>query len=447
MDTFAMVKVAAAQTGLRGAIISSEQVDEFTRVADEVWLLSRSEVRQVYEGAGHRTPIHRRLALDTHAVNPADFEARRDAAYASDAVMLRDTPEGYRYLRREVPKDRAGPIVATVTRAASRVRTLAAGLIIDPNISRPLPFAGISYVDFNLFGTGAQLNAFFGGVYGQLAFSVPSVFKSRWQLAGRAFGIATSYNDRSFRNGREVYSEGIRQRPTQASIWLLRPLTTLISVRAGYDLDYTRLQAAPETAAAFVVPADQVVHGARIALEGQRAGWAASLWWNAAKRAGWRAWGTGAEYSARHADFQRFGVTVSRSTALSTRLVTRIEGQWMDGHDLDRFSRYSFGTFDNRLRGYPSALVRYDRGGVLRGAVAWSPATFVRVDGFVDTSAVRDPGFGRGLRNYTGFGAAAEAPAPLGLLTAIEWGYGIRGVNANGDRGTHVIRLSAYKVF
>ena len=36
------------------------------------------------------------------------------------------------------------------------------------------------------------------------------------------------------------------------------------------------------------------------------------------------------------------------------------------GSDLDRFSRYALGTFDNRLRGYPSALIRYDRGAVLR---------------------------------------------------------------------------------
>ena len=34
----------------------------------------------------------------------------------------------------------------------------------------------------------------------------------------------------------------------------------------------------------------------------------------------------------------------------------------MGGRDLDRFSRFAFGTFDNRLHGYPSALVRYDRG-------------------------------------------------------------------------------------
>jgi hypothetical protein len=362
--------------------------------------------------------------------------------------MLRDTPEGYRYLRRE--RTRAGtgaPAVVEVTKAATRVRTLAGGVIIDPNISAPLPFAGISYVDFDLFGTGAQFNGFFGGAYGQLAFSVPSIRKSRWQVAGRAFAIASSYNDRSFRNGREIYDEAFRQRPAQASIWLLRPLTTRISVRAGYDLDYTRFRAAPETAAGFVVPANQIVHAARVALDGQRSGWTASLWWSPARRAGWRRWGSGAEYDPRQATFQRFGFTIARSTALSARLVTRVEGQWTGGRDLDRFSRYSFGTFDNRLRGYPSALVRYDRGGVVRGALAWSAGKALRIDGFVDTAAVRDPGYGGGLRNYTGIGGAAEAPAPFGLLTAVEWGYGFRGVDAHGGRGTHVVRVSVFKVF
>ena len=99
----------------------------------------------------------------------------------------------------------------------------------------PLPFAGVSYVDFNLLGTGAQLNAFFGGSYGQLAFSVPSLGGSRWQLAGRAFGIASSYNDRVFVQGREIYEEDIRQRPAQASVWMLRPLT-----RAHRDADRVR---------------------------------------------------------------------------------------------------------------------------------------------------------------------------------------------------------------
>jgi hypothetical protein len=138
---------------------------------------------------------------------------------------------------------------------------------------------------------------------------------------------------------------------------------------------------------------------------------------------------------------------VLRSQALSPRVTTRIEGAVMAGRDLDRFSRFAFGTFDNRLRGYPSALVRYDRGAVLRTAVAWTAARVLRLDGFFDTAEVHDPGFGRGLRNYTGFGAALEAPAPFGTLIAVEWGFGVQGVNADGGRGTHVVRISGYKVF
>ena len=449
MDTFAMVRVAAAQTALRGPIVSSEQVDDFRSDPEGIWLLARSDVRQIYEGAAHRTPIHRLLTVAAHEINPPDFEARLRSAYRSSSVMLRDTPQGYRYLKREGGNENApGPVRVAVAEPSTRVRTLAGGVIIDPNINVPLPFAGLSYVDFDLFGTGGQLNAFFGGTYAQVAMSAPSLGRTRWQLAGRAFGIASSYNDRAFRNGREIYEENLEQRPAHASVWLLRPIAPRLSIRLGYEFDYTRLSASDETASSFIVPADEAVHGARLALEGQRGGWAGSIWWNPARRAGWRAWGrTADEYSPDHATFQRYGAVVSRSTAVRHGFVTRIEGAVMAGDDLDRFSRYSFGTFDNRLRGYPSALVRYDRGAVLRGAMAWSMSRFARLDGFVDSAVVRDRGYGRTYRNYTGIGAAVEAPAPFGILGAVEWGYGFRGLNADGTQGTHVIRLSAYKVF
>src|SRR4030095_5168011 len=83
MDSFAMLKVAAAQTGLRGAIVASEQTDEFSQVQPGIWLLARSDVRQMYEGAAHRTPIHRVLDIAVREINPPDFERRRQAAYGS----------------------------------------------------------------------------------------------------------------------------------------------------------------------------------------------------------------------------------------------------------------------------------------------------------------------------------------------------------------------------
>lgn len=449
-DSFAMVKVAATQTGLRGAIVSSEQIDEFREASDGLWLLARSEIRQLYEGAGHRTPITRLLAMSRHEVNPSDFEARRAAAYASDHIMLRDTAQGYRYLKRSEPGATGSAAGAPVVAGrAERIRTLAAGVIIDPNITRPLPFAGLSYVDFNLFGTGAQLNAFFGGTYGQLAMSIPSLRGSRWQLAGRAFGIASSYNDRSFVDGRERYEHNILQRPAHAAVWLLRPLTTRMSVRMGYDLDYTHFARGTGTAPDFVEPPNQVVHGARIALDAQRGGWSATAWWNPARRQGWRPWGpaAGAEYDRTHRDFQRYGASATRSLVVTPAIIAKVEAAWMAGRDLDRFSRYSFGSFENRLRGYPSALIRYDRGGVVRGAVTWAPGKLARFDGFLDTAVVRDSAYGGRLRNYTGAGGAVETAAPFGTLLAIEWGYGFRGVNTDGRLGTQVLRVSAFKIF
>jgi hypothetical protein len=66
---------------------------------------------------------------------------------------------------------------------------------------------------------------------------------------------------------------------------------------------------------------------------------------------------------------------------------------------------------------------------------------------FYDQALGHDPGFGRGLRNYTGVGGALEAPAPFGTLIAVEWGYGVRGVNTDGTLGTQVLRVSGYKMF
>lgn len=455
VDSFALVKVSAVQTGLTGSIVSSEQTDEFARDDAGLWLLARSEVRQIYEGAGHRTPIHRVLRIARHEVNPASFAERRQAAYASASVMLRDTPEGYRYLQRDASGKASPNAVPAVAGRADRVRTLALGVILDPNISHPLPFAGLSYVDFNLFGTGTQLNAFFGGTYGQLAVSVPSLGGTRWQLAGRAHGIASSYNDRAFVEGREIYEANISQRPAHASVWLLRPLTPRFTARTGYEFDYTHFGRADTTAASFTVPADQASHAIRLALEGQWTGWTASLWWSGARRAGWRPWGPEAAapipglalYEPAHVDFQRVGLIVARSFVASPRLVGRIEAAWMGGRDLDRFSRYTFGSFDNRLRGYPSALIRYDRGGVVRTSAAWAAGRLLRIDGFADTAYVHDPGFGPGLKRYTGIGAAAEVPAPFGTLVAVEWGYGFQGIDSDGRRGTQVVRISGYKMF
>jgi hypothetical protein len=215
-----------------------------------------------------------------------------------------------------------------------------------------------------------------------------------------------------------------------------------------YDWDYNRFGRGEATAPSFVIPRNQNAHGLRIGIDAQRAGWQATAWASDVRRIGWRPWGLpgGEGDSAAHAAFQRYGASLLRSQVVTPRVTTRIEAAMMGGRDLDRFSRYAFGTFDNRLHGYPSALVRYDRGAVLRSAAAWAVGP-VRLDGFADAAAVHDPGFGAGLRRYAGVGSALEAPGPFRTLLSLEWGYGFQGVDTDGGRGTQVLRLSGYKVF
>ena len=446
---FALVRADTVQTGLRGPIVSSEQRDVFTPVAvgsGTAWLPSRSEVHQVYEGPGHRTPIDRRLTLNRIEADPADYAARRTAAHSSRAVIVADTPEGLRYLRRAPATGGAGDRPRETAPTATRVRTMALGALVDPNIGRPLPFAGVSVVDFDFLGTGAQVNAFFGGAFAQLAWAIPSLGGSRWQAWGSGLAVLVSYNDRAFAGGLERYEQNLTQRPASLAVGVAHPLWGRTRLRVGYELDYTRLGRADTTADDFVVPVSPVVHGVRVGLETQRGPWSAQAWWNGAVRQRWEAWGPSGSEPAQ-AGFQRFGASAARSVVISPRVVGRVEAAWMGGRGLDRFSRYSFDGFQNRLRGYPTATIRYDRGAVARSALTWNAARNVRLDAFLDAARVRDPGVGPRPRTYAGAGAGLEVPLPLRALASVEWGYGFQGRGRSGDAGTHVVRVTAYKTF
>jgi hypothetical protein len=456
-ETFALARLEAAQTNLRGPIVSSEQIDDYTAIpwsdasasSAPISLLSRSDVRQIYEGPGVRTPIRRLLVLTDHEVNPADYVARRTSLHRSDAVVIRETAEGLQYLERTA----GGGASATrsETTSATRISTAIAGVLVDPNITRPLPFAGLNYADFDLFGTGAQFNGFFGGAYGQAAWSVPSLLGSRWQLAGSAFAVLARYHDRAFVEGRELYAENLLQRPAHAEVSLLRPLSPRVSLRVGYDLVYTSFDRAESTDADFRIPASQWAHGLRLELGAQRGGWTFAGWWSPAARAGWTPWGHDGGSQRRlqpsPADYQRWGASAGRTILLPGPLTGRVEMVYMDGRRLDRFSRYAFGTFDNRLKGYPSASVRFDRGGVARTALAWHAGPRLRLDGFFDAALVQDRSASRRARGYAGIGAAVETALPFGLLGGVEWGFGFQGVNADGSQGTHVVRVTTFKIF
>ena len=450
---FALVRREAVQTGLRGPIVSSQQTDEMgpvRRGGRTLWLPERSTVHQVYEGPGHRTPVDRVLVFESHEPDPPDFEARLLAARAGEAVMLRETADGYEYLRKPRRSGRGGEPAAVRVPAgkSTAVRTVALGLLVDPGIGDPLPFAGAGYSDFDLFGSGTQLSAFVAGAFAQASWSAPSLRGGRWRLDVAGMASLVEYNDRVFRRGREEYAENLRQRPARLGLDLSHPLGARARLRAGYELDYTRLRRSDLTAPAFREPGSVVAHGLRVALEAQRGPWTAAAWWRPARRAGWRQWGlAGASSEKPSAAYQRYGLTVGRTLTASSRLSGRLELAAMAGRRLDRFSLFAFDAFDNRLTGYAVDSVRFDRGLVARSAFVWRAWPAVRLQALLDAARVRDAGYGFEARTLVGLGGGVEAALPWRTLLAAEWGYGAQGRSRDGGQGTHTLRLTAYRIF
>ncbi len=442
---FTLRRLETIQRDLRGAIVSSEQVDEFGRVdvaGATVWLPTETRIFQSYEGAGFRTPIHRTIAVRRYDVNSATFEAQLASALASNNVMMHDTPGGLRYLvRRGASGDRS-----VETRGTHSIRSLLGGVVVDPNISRPLAFAGISYVNLDLFGRGAQVNIFFGGVFGQASWTIPSIAGTKWQAHGSAFGIAAQYTDRVFRNGREQYVENLMQQPAYVSGGVLRPLTPRMRATFDYTLDVTALERTVNTPALFDVPPPVVNHGAVVAIDADRGAWGLRGWWNPVVRYRWRAWGLPGAFDPATRKYQRYGARLTRTLALRSSITSRLEMSWMDGHNLDRFSRYGFDSFDNPLHGYPTASIRYDRGAVVRTATAWARRG-VRVDGFGDAALVHDPGWASQARLYPGVGGGIESGGPFRTLLSVEWAYGFRAPREAGGHGTQTARVTVYRGF
>lgn len=456
-EDFGLVRMDAEQTGLRGAIVTSRQTDENRAVeagGERAWVLRRSEIRQTYEGPGHRTPIHRVMTLETFEASPADFAARREAAHRSPAVLMALTGEGFRYLRRDTQPPAATPgdprtqpaALRTIAGRSTRIWTVAAGVLVDPNIDDPLPFAGVGYLDLDFLGTGSQLNAFAAGPFLQLAWSSPALGRTLVQVRG--FASLVEYNDRAFRDGVERYDEQVRQQPAQAAIDLIQPLGRRWRARASYEIAGRGLRRGPDTAPSFRAPASPTVHAARFAIEGDFARWTLSAWASAARRDVWTEWGFAGnpDYDPGARGYERAGGGAERSFVLAPRVAARVDLAAMAGRGLDRFSRFTFDGLENRLHGSPSAAVRFDRGAVLRTALSATATRAVRGDLFVDVAVVRDPAQGPGYRSFPGFGAAAELRLPWSTLVTAEWGYGPRAPDRDGGRGAHVVRITAYKI-
>jgi hypothetical protein len=413
-ETFALLRRESIQLYLKGETLSNIQNEYYSPVPGRPDVVLPLEIRgqQVFSTAGRTTAIEREVRMTQVLINPADFQARRDTTYASQAQMVRDTEKGLRYLIPD-PKAPGGRIVEE--RVSKKSTFALAGGFYDDSLDYPLPLLGVQHFNFDLWRRGKQLSVFFGGALLTANYSDPSLAGSRFDLGADLFAVAFPFGDVSYREGREVLPEKIKHLPALLQVNLGRPIGPYLKASLGLFSKWDNYQRDEETGPDFVVPVDTFTDGAELRLVGNLSGFNATLLGGYFHRRKWERWGDPAtsEFEPGQRDYVKYSFSVSKDQYFSGFRKLHVGLSYLGGTDLDRFSRYEFGAFSGTpLRGFKSGSLRTEQALVAGVSYGLNIEDIIRFEGFFDQAVLRDHASGFDNTYFAGAGLLGSINGP-----------------------------------
>jgi hypothetical protein len=410
-ETYVRLRLNTIQTRLTPPIVSSEEVQVFTQVAEiagePLYFATRIATTQLLLVAGRNLLLEKTVTFRDFDVDASDFEARRNAARASDRIMFRDTDAGLRYLVKR------GDERVVSDRMTQSSKALAMGTTLDPSFDFPLPIFGLNYLNFNFLGTDSQLALLWGGVLALGNVQKPRLGSSRLDANLDFFAIAVPGNDIVFDAGGERRDERVLTIPFSVGGNLGYQLSAFQKVRLGYQFRYDVYFKDAETAADFTVPPSTATHGGSVEYEFTRRGYTLRATTAVFRRQAWHAWGRPTPFDAGSRSYRRASIGASKDFFLDSFQTVRASAAWYGGSRLDRFSMYQFGLFDEiRMHGVPAAGVRFPELVLLRGSYSVNVLGIYRVDAFFDHARGSDPDDAALWHPITGTGLALNLRAP-----------------------------------
>jgi hypothetical protein len=480
-ETFVRLKMEVVQSNLEAPVISNEEVSRYAPFVGpdgmEYWLLASTDSQQIWKTMGRNFVVRRQLTFSDLQVNPdrRRFEERRAAAYASSHTMLRDTAEGFRYLDRE-------PDGTRTVRDEFKSRQLfaAAGALKDQSTDGVVPLAGFNYFNYNFRGRDLQVNALFAGVLGFFTVSDPNLFGSRNDATLDTFLIGIKTEDRVFVGDQEIETELLEQRNQNLLGQVGFPLGSFFRINLVGGVTFRRYFDSDDAAAAidayneqnagqaltFIRPVDHEEYTVGVGAEFNRFGWNLRADGALFSRSEWKAWGmfdgtgqtfvaldpaTGLYEPAAASDvfdeFSRWRVTGFKEWYLRGFQKLRAEINYLDGRDLDRFSRYNFSLFgDTRLNGFSGSGVRFDRGWIGRAGYSFNAFEAVQLNAVLETARIENDENGPGYQSHTGFGFSGNVPGPWTTVWSLSYGLAVDS-DIEELKGEQEFLLLVFKLF
>ncbi|HKB09707.1 MAG TPA: hypothetical protein VKD69_03595 [Vicinamibacterales bacterium] len=444
--TFARVRVQAVQGGLAAPVISNEETQQYRPVTvgnRPVFLFSGLSARQIVLIAGRNLLVEKSVEFSEFRVNNDDFDRERASARESDRVMYRETDRGLRYYVKEDGKR------VISERPTNHAKAMAIGTTIDPSYSYPLPMLGIDYLNFQFGSTDQQLAILFAGVLAAGNIQRSKIGRTHLDASIDFFGIAAPSSDRVYTAGGESKAERVLNWPETIGFNLGWQATPFQKATFQYQFRFDGFTRDTTTADTFDVPSSTVTQGVGGAWEYRRGGYSLLLnatWFG---RGAWQAWGlhdgAGAATTVSSRTYDKYQLSLSRDFYLNPFSKIHFNGAYFGGDNLDRFSRYQFGLFDDtRIHGVPASGVRYGELAMARGSYSLNIFEQYRLDLYLDRAWGRgDPGHGT-WDPITGLGAAVNVRAPWNTILRADFGKSVL-PDRYGSLGSTVFQILLLK--
>jgi hypothetical protein len=435
-ELFFRVRSRAVQLGLEGEVISNEETLFYSSVdaagnttdwdPEGFWLPMRGVSQQIWSIFNSALVVEREILLSDVTINDPAFEDRREEVLASDFTMVRDTPEGLRYLVKEKGSDER-----VVEEKFDPARLfLLGGVFYDESFDYPLPLVGVDYFNLDFKETGSQVNVFFAGVILNANWSDPEFFGSRFDAGADLFLIAIPSTDTLFRDNQEVLEEDVESRPAEVDFTLGHRLGSFAKVNLTYRLGHTSYRRADDTHEDFVLPQDHFTNSIELAAKYSRLGYRFDLWGRYSDRSKWESWGLpgNTDFNPEQKDYVKWGVAFAKTFHLRRFRKIGIQLEHVNGADLDRFSKYEFGYFsDIRVHGYQTNKVRAEEATAVHGSYGFEMGEVFRLQLIGDAAWATDQTAGFDQEFLAGVGVAGNFVGPWRTLVRLDLGAALAG--------------------
>jgi hypothetical protein len=429
--TFRQVREVLSQRGGKeGNIVSNTETQDFSLFQDASGgsfnLIKSIYAQQRLNAAGRDFVLQKTYRFDSYAINGPGFDEALSAAWHSDDPMFRETDQGLRSLRKK------GEERVVDAKSVKRVRSLVGGMMYEGSYSFPIPFAGISVVDFDFRHTGSQLSVFFAGPILAVNLSKPVSERVRVGIDVALSGLPG--NDRIYSGNTELKSQTLWNWREDTGLRATWQATTALSFTAASYFSYEFYRGNSDTDKAYVLPRNGMTLLPTLEMKWAEKGYIFGADVTRGQRLGWTSFGLPGQLEKTSAGFTKYSSTFDKTVYIGKFTKATADFSYYGGNQLDRFSRYQPSFFSRpRIHGLPNGYDMFDAVAIGSVSYGFDILNFIKFDGMYSYARARDTFESRYFKKFDGLESNFGTAGPWGTYIQGTVDYGLHGNTGRYD--------------